>query len=246
MYRFLAVSLAISSVISQPAQGAGGHFLPEGGYPIYKPGTVKCREGMTADAICYELAEDFSYINTYAGRERGFQAKAGLITDGASIPKWAQRFIGKPHEKAFSRAAVIHDHYVLKENAVLDYFLTQRVFRDILIDSGVDKARANAMFLAVLAFAPKWSIFYSAEPEACVDLPSEIYCVRSEPGEPDDVINYVDGVAISDESAKVLESYIDVVDMGTASDVVIESLAIRIRMELGLQTPAPFAFGDGG
>src|SRR4051794_9685128 len=55
-----------------------------------------------------ELVYDFGYIDP---KGVGWQAKAGLKTDGASIPPWAQLIIGGAWDGQFIRAAVIHDHY---------------------------------------------------------------------------------------------------------------------------------------
>lgn len=75
-------------------------------------------------------------------------------TDGASIPTWAQSFIGKPFEKLFIKAAVIHDHYC--ERHVRPWRATHRVFYDGLIDQGVDAAKAKLMYYAVYLGGPKW------------------------------------------------------------------------------------------
>jgi hypothetical protein len=63
--------------------------------------------GCEAKEDC-KLVYDFGYIDP---KGIGWLTIAGDETDGASIPKWAQPFIGKPFEKAFIKAAVIHDHY---------------------------------------------------------------------------------------------------------------------------------------
>src|SRR4051812_4735522 len=66
--------------------------------------------GCQAAGQC-ELVYDFGYI----GPSRlGWQAKAGLVTDGASIPSWAQFIIGGAWEKEFIKAAVIHDWYCIR------------------------------------------------------------------------------------------------------------------------------------
>jgi hypothetical protein len=156
-----------------------GEFIPPNGFPKYKIGAVDCPSNYETGSVCYILAEPFVYVGVYNGKKIAFQAEAGLLTDGASIPKATQGLTGKPHDKEFRRAAVIHDHYVLKENAVYDYFLVQRVFHDILIESGVTPEKANAMYLAVLVFAPKWSLFYSAKPDECEGIPDGVYCARS-------------------------------------------------------------------
>src|SRR5689334_10444439 len=55
-----------------------------------------------------ELGADFGFIDP---KGVGWQAAKGLITDGASIPPWAQPIVGKPFDESFVKAAIIHDHY---------------------------------------------------------------------------------------------------------------------------------------
>ncbi len=40
-----------------------------------------------------------------------WEAMAGLVTDGASIPGIFQPFIGDPFDEKFIKAAIVHDHY---------------------------------------------------------------------------------------------------------------------------------------
>lgn len=83
-----------------------------------------------------------------------WQAAAGLVTDGASIPGVFQPFVGIPFEPAFIRAAVVHDHYC--ERHVRPWRATHRVFYEGLVAQGVSLANAKVMYLAVLLGGPKW------------------------------------------------------------------------------------------
>lgn len=97
------------------------------------------------------LVHDFGFIDPNGV---GWQARAGLKTDGASIPVWAQPFIGGQFDAAFIKAAVIHDHYC--DRHVRTALMTHRVFFDALIASGVDAVKASTMYYAVLVGGPKW------------------------------------------------------------------------------------------
>ena len=97
------------------------------------------------------LKNDFGFIDASG---QGFLAKAGDKTDGASIPDWAQPFIGKPFEANYIRAAVIHDHYC--DRRVHTWLKTHGVFYEALRASGVEEAVALAMYYAVLVGGPKW------------------------------------------------------------------------------------------
>lgn len=83
-----------------------------------------------------------------------WEAKAGLKTDGASIPTIFQPFVGQPFKDSFIKAAVIHDHYC--KNRVRPWRQTHKVFYEGLIDQGVSKAKAKIMYFAVYLGGPKW------------------------------------------------------------------------------------------
>ena len=77
-------------------------------------------------------------------------------TDGASIPAFAQSLVGKPFDPSYIKAAVIHDHYMYKENRVRGWWPVQRVFYDMLKDLGVPEDKAQIMYLGVLVGSAKW------------------------------------------------------------------------------------------
>ncbi len=84
-----------------------------------------------------------------------WEAKAGLVTDGASIPGVFQPIIGAPFDPFFIKAAIIHDHYC--DRHVRPWRQTHKVFYDGLIDQGVSMAKAKTMYLAVMLGGPKWT-----------------------------------------------------------------------------------------
>jgi Protein of unknown function (DUF1353) len=98
------------------------------------------------------LKSDFGYIDP---DKIGWQAKAGDKTDGASIPLWAQKFVGGQFKKEFIKAAVIHDHYC--DRHVRPWRQTHRVFYSALVESGVNKLKAKLMYGAVVIGGPKWT-----------------------------------------------------------------------------------------
>lgn len=98
-----------------------------------------------------QLGRDFGFVDASG---TGWQADKGLLTDGASIPPWAQSLVGKPFEKAFIRAAVLHDHYC--DRHVRPWRQTHRVFYEALLNSDVAKGKAGIMYFAVMVGGPKW------------------------------------------------------------------------------------------
>jgi hypothetical protein len=83
-----------------------------------------------------------------------WEAMAGLVTDGASIPGIFQPFIGEPFNEKFIKAAIVHDHYC--DRHVRSWRMTHRVFYAALLDQGVAMAKAKTMYLGVLVGGPKW------------------------------------------------------------------------------------------
>jgi Protein of unknown function (DUF1353) len=83
-----------------------------------------------------------------------WEAMAGLVTDGASIPGIFQPLIGGPFDEKFIKAAVVHDHYC--DRHVRSWRKTHRVFYEALLDQGVSVAKAKTMYLAVVVGGPKW------------------------------------------------------------------------------------------
>ena len=108
--------------------------------------------------IC-RLGKAFAYIDP---KKIGWEAQKDLMTDGASIPPWAQTFVGAPFEKAYIKAAVIHDHYC--DRHVRPWRQTHRVFYDALIESGVSRKTANILYFAVIVGGPKWTKIVPGKP----------------------------------------------------------------------------------
>ena len=83
-----------------------------------------------------------------------WEAKKGLKTDGATIPEWAQPFVGAPYDRSFLKAAVVHDHYC--DRHVRSWRSTHRAFYHMLIDLGVPKIKSKILYYAVFVGGPKW------------------------------------------------------------------------------------------
>jgi hypothetical protein len=132
-------------------------------FPLYAHagfiGELKLRpDGCASTGNC-TLEEEFGYVDA---ANVGWVAKKGLLTDGASIPPWAQPIVGGPFEKAFIKAAVIHDHYC--DRHVRPWRQTHRVFYDALLASGVSKSKAGIMYFAILVGGPKWVKLIKGKP----------------------------------------------------------------------------------
>lgn len=100
-----------------------------------------------------ELAEPFGYIDK---SQQGWEAQKGDVTDGATIPGWAQRFVGVPFTESYIPAAVLHDHYSKSVRPVYGWLETQLMFYEVLKVSGVDEPLASSLLLGVLVGSGKW------------------------------------------------------------------------------------------
>jgi hypothetical protein len=116
-----------------------------------------------------QLGAEFGFVDS-AGL--GWQARKGLLTDGASIPLWAQPLVGGPFEKAFIKAAVIHDHYC--DRRVRPWRQTHKVFYEALLKSEVPKGKAGIMYFAVMVGGPKWAKLVKGIP-----CPVGVGCINS-------------------------------------------------------------------
>src|SRR5471032_164643 len=111
-----------------------------------------------------------------------WEAKAGLVTDGASIPGIFQPIIGAPFDPSFINAAIIHDHYC--DRHVRPWRQTHYVFYEGLIDQGVSMAKAKTMYLAVMLGGPKWTQLIPGIEcgQNCVNKVNNVTTVAGVPG----------------------------------------------------------------
>jgi hypothetical protein len=88
----------------------------------------------------YRLLEDMEFF--------GYTVPKGFITDGATVPRAAWALLPPVHE--YFPSAVLHDWLI-----EMDYPRKQadQVFRDSMIELGVNKYRARIMYAAVRAYA---------------------------------------------------------------------------------------------
>ena len=147
----MRIGLCLTLIVlgSATIANAAGQF--KGDLVLVPPGCEKQLE-------CIGVNE-FGYIDAQG---MGWQAMAGLKTDGASIPPWAQPFIGEPFAKDFIRAAVIHDHYCKRH--VRSWRATHLVFYEALLTSNVSKGKALLMYYGVYLDGPKWIELIKGKP----------------------------------------------------------------------------------
>lgn len=123
--------------------------------------------------VLFEVTKDFGYVDSTGIR---WQAKAGVQTDGASIPRIFWPIIGHPYEGLYLKAAVIHDYYCTTENRYRKWENVHRVFYEAMQFNGVGAIKAALMYFAVWRFGPRWDI---AELKPCTPGPNE-FCASAQ------------------------------------------------------------------
>jgi Protein of unknown function (DUF1353) len=125
-------------------------LCPVAAWPQFQGELKLLPKGCEAAGQC-TLAQKLRFVDSQG---EIWEAAAGLVTDGASIPGIFQPFVGEPFHERFIRAAIVHDHYC--DRHVKSWRKTHRVFYDALIDQGVSVAKAKTMYYAILVGGPKW------------------------------------------------------------------------------------------
>ncbi len=83
-----------------------------------------------------------------------WDAPAGLVTDGASIPWPLWSVIGSPFAGEYRYAAVIHDHYC--ETRSRPWRDVHKAFHLASLAGGTQERKALIMYYAVYRFGPRW------------------------------------------------------------------------------------------
>ena len=99
------------------------------------------------------LVEPFAYVDP--GEVR-WDAPAGAVVNGASIPRAFWSVIGGPFEGRFRNASVVHD--VACEVRDRPWQDVHRMFFDACRCGGVGAVKATTMYYAVYHFGPRWRV----------------------------------------------------------------------------------------
>ena len=103
------------------------------------------------DGRTMELMQPFTYID---GAGAHWNAPAGSVVDGASIPRAAWSFIGGPYEGKYRKASVIHD--VACDEKARPWQDVHRAFYHAMLLEGNDPFTAKVMYGAVYLGGPRW------------------------------------------------------------------------------------------
>jgi hypothetical protein len=100
------------------------------------------------------LVEPFGYVDPDCVE---WSAPKGLITDGASIPRFLWTITGGPFEGYYRTASIIHDVYCITKSR--PYQQVHKVFYNASRAAGEFHAKAWIMYEGVLRFGPSWTGF---------------------------------------------------------------------------------------
>lgn len=99
------------------------------------------------------LLEDFVFVDDQNVR---WEAPAGSIIDGASIPEGLWSIAGTPYVGDYRRGSVVHD--VACQQQARPHEDVHRMFYDAIVTDGVPQAQALKMYVAVRLFGPRWTV----------------------------------------------------------------------------------------
>lgn len=105
------------------------------------------------DGRSMTLVEPFAYVDP---RDERWDAPAGSVVNGASIPRAFWSVIGGPFEGRFRDASVVHD--VACESRSRAWRDVHRMFYEACRCGGVDAVTAKVMYYAVSHFGPRWRV----------------------------------------------------------------------------------------
>jgi hypothetical protein len=135
------VSLASLQAISALAQSRG-EFI----------GTLVLEDIDETAGRNFKLREPFAYRDPDG---LVWEAKAGTVIDGASIPRPLWTIVGSPYTGLYRRASVIHDYYCMTRER--QWEAVHKAFYDAMITAGVGPQQAKLMYYAVYRFGPRWT-----------------------------------------------------------------------------------------
>lgn len=106
--------------------------------------------------------EDLTFVDSHGVK---WVAPQGVLTDGASVPRFALPVTDGRFSQEFLNAAIVHDAYCQKENKEISpdqyqkkpWREVHKMFYEACIAGGTSLSKAKIMFAAVWWFGPRWN-----------------------------------------------------------------------------------------
>lgn len=99
------------------------------------------------------LVEDFAYVDQHGER---WEAPAGSVINGASIPGAFYQIAGPPYVGDYRRASVVHDVACVARTR--DSEAVHLMFYNAMRCGGVNAFKAHSMYIAVWRGGPRWDV----------------------------------------------------------------------------------------
>jgi hypothetical protein len=144
------------------------------------------------DGRTMRLDKDFAYVDPDG---KIWLAPANLVIDGASIPQAFWTIIGGPFSGPYRNASVVHDAACVEKKEPSDD--VHRMFYFACRCSGLEEAKAKAMYYAVAHFGPQWKNVYEHRTVGKATMRS------SRP------VDMVEGVELSEDQAQAILRYFE-------------------------------------
>lgn len=93
-----------------------------------------------------------------------WEAPAGSVVDGASIPSVFWSAIGGPFEGKYRNASVVHDVYC--NEMTESWESVHQMFYEACRSGGVEETQAKVLYYAVYHFGPRWEMVSQADAPA--------------------------------------------------------------------------------
>lgn len=119
-----------------------------GAYEGLPPVVALLDEGRTVKVV-----KDLTFVDEAGER---WPVEAGVVVDGASVPRAFWSLIGGPFEGRYRNASIIHDRYCDLRGR--SWEATHRMFYAAMRCSDVPRLKAKMMFYAVHRFGPRWTV----------------------------------------------------------------------------------------
>ncbi len=134
-----------------------------------------------------------------------WDAPAGSIVDGASIPKIAWPIIGGPFEGKYRNASVIHDVACDKKDRL--WYTTHKAFYHAMRASGEDEIIAKIMYGAVYCLGPRWISIVAVEGSSKAEVESSERIIMAKSGTRNKVdFAYIDHKVINGTKEEILNA----------------------------------------
>ena len=96
----------------------------------------------------FKLINSISYLSNY---NYYIYIDKDYTWNGANVPRFLWRIIGSQYNPEFLEASLVHDWLCENKQFILEHGakVSSDIFRDILVENGVSKFKANLMSTAV-------------------------------------------------------------------------------------------------